>query len=74
MTLAMDDVADVVQCCRQADNDLGILIRKTVVVDNAWLHSPSNEQTQELDCNVRYDLDMHRAVIVYVHPVDGCHI
>ena len=66
--------ADAVRERRERDDDLGVVVRHPVVADHRRLDAVLRELAQQLERDVRDDLDVHPRVVVDLHPHDRVHV
>ena len=74
MIAPVDRHADVVQQHGEDDDDLRVVGRHAVVTLRGRLHAVLHEESQELERDVRDDLDVHPRVVVDLQPEDGVHV
>ena len=74
VAVAVHRHADAVRERRQRDDDLGVLVRHAVVGDHRRLDAVLRQLAQELQRDVRDDLDVHPGVVVDLHPHGGVHV
>ena len=72
--LAVDRHADVVQERAEDDHDLGIVVRHVEVADDRRLDVVLGQLAQELQRDVRDDLDVHPGVVVDLHAHGRVHV
>ena len=69
--LAVHGHADAVQQRAEDDDDLGVVARHPVVAHERRLDAVLRQLAQELERDVRDDLDVHPRVVVDLHAHDG---
>jgi hypothetical protein len=67
----VDGHPDVMDKRRKDDDNLGVLNRQTVIDDNTRLNTLIHEQPEQLQSDIRDDLDMDRSVIAHAQPLDS---
>ena len=66
--------ADVVEQRREDDDDLGVIVRQPVVGDERGRDAVLRQLAQELEPDVRDDLDVDPGVVVYLETDDRVHV
>ena len=74
VAVAVDRHADAVQERAEHDDDLGVVLLEPVVADEARLDAVLRQLAQQLERDVRDDLDVHPGVVVDLHPRDRVHV
>src|SRR4030042_4408278 len=74
MVVPVDGDAQVVQAGCENDDDFGVLHGEIVVHHDVHLHASIIQHSQDLQCHVGNDLDVHLTMIRIVHTVNGVYV
>jgi hypothetical protein len=74
VAVPVDRHADAVEERRADDDHLGVVLVEPEIAHQPGLDAVLGELAEELERDVRDDLDMHPGVVVDLHPDDGVHV